>query len=324
MTDPSSDRRRTVLACSSSGGHFKQLVRLVSDLPNLGSVTWLTYDIGLSRDLLVAAGRGDDRLVDAPYASPRDLVNLSRDARVAMRVLRSSRYDLAISTGAGIAVATLPLARARGVRSCFIESATRTDGPSLSGRILQRVPGIELYTQNPGYGPRWREAGSVHDMFERGPDRAAAAIERVVVTLGTIEPYGFGRLLDRLTAVLPRSVETVWQTGATDLTGRAIDGRPSIPGPELESAIAEADVVVAHAGTGTALTAFELGRCPVLVPRRAGYGEHVDDHQAVTAAGLARRGLALHVEADVLSLEHLHEAARRTVVRRARSRTLAL
>jgi UDP-N-acetylglucosamine--N-acetylmuramyl-(pentapeptide) pyrophosphoryl-undecaprenol N-acetylglucosamine transferase len=159
---------RRVLACASSGGHFKQLVRLVDRLPDVGEVVWLTYDSGLSDDLLVAAGRGDDRVVHAPHAAPRDVVNLARDARVAGRLLREDRYDLVVSTGAGIAVATLPLARAKGVRAVFIESATRAEGPSMSGRILQRVPGIELYTQNPGYAARWGDIGSVHDEFIGG------------------------------------------------------------------------------------------------------------------------------------------------------------
>ena len=316
-------RGRKVLACSSSGGHFKQLVSLVDRLPNLGPVTWLTYDSGLSRDLLRGVGRDHDRVVYAPYAAPRDLVNLSRDAAVGRRVLRDG-YDLAISTGAGIAVAVLPLARAMGVRSCFVESATRTSGPSLSGRILSRVPGIELYTQNPGYPGGWRHVGSVHDEFDRGPDRDVSQLRRVVVTLGTIRPYGFRRLVERLVRLLPREAEVVWQTGATDVDGLGIDGHERIPAPELDAAIRDADVVIAHAGTGTALTAFELGRSPILVPRRRSFGEHVDDHQVVTARMLAGRGLAVYAEVEELSTACLLEGARRTVVRRSRPPTMAL
>jgi UDP-N-acetylglucosamine--N-acetylmuramyl-(pentapeptide) pyrophosphoryl-undecaprenol N-acetylglucosamine transferase len=304
-----------VLACSSSGGHFKQLVTLVARLPDVAEVTWLTYDVGLSADLLEAAGRGHERLEFAPYAAPRDLANLARDARVGARILGERSYDLAVSTGAGIAVAVLPVARARGVRSCFIESATRADGPSMTGRILRRVPGIERYTQNPGYGAGWREAGSVFDEFAPGPERPASEVSRVVVTVGTIAPYGFRRLLEQLTSILPSDVEVVWQTGETDVRGLSIDGRPRVPGPELEAAMRDADVVVAHAGTGTALTAFEAGRLPILVPRRAAHGEHVDDHQAATASALAARGLAIDVEADALTWSHLRLAAGRSVVR---------
>jgi UDP-N-acetylglucosamine--N-acetylmuramyl-(pentapeptide) pyrophosphoryl-undecaprenol N-acetylglucosamine transferase len=313
-----------VLACASAGGHFKQLLRLVARLPDVEAVTWLTYDSGLIDDLLASSGRSGDRIVLAPYAAPRDLLNLARDALVTRRVLQEDDFDLAISTGAGLAVATLPVARVTGVRSVFIESATRAEGPSMSGRILERVPGVELYTQNPGYGPRWGHVGSVHDEFVAGEPRSSPGIDRVVVTLGTIQPYGFRRLILRLLEMLPAEAEVLWQTGATDVTGLPIDGRTTVPAPELERAIAEADVVIAHAGTGTAMTAFELGRCPVLVPRRHTFDEHVDDHQVETARMLAGRGLAVYAEVAELDLGHLLEASRRTVARLDRPPVLTL
>jgi UDP-N-acetylglucosamine--N-acetylmuramyl-(pentapeptide) pyrophosphoryl-undecaprenol N-acetylglucosamine transferase len=305
-----------VLAAASAGGHFKQLISLVGRLHGVAEVTWLTHDVGFSRELLTAAGRPDDRIVTAPYAAPRDGVNLARNAAVARRVLRERRFDLAISTGAGVAVATLPLARVWGVRACFVETATRADGPSLTGRILSRTPGIDLYTQNPGAGftGRWRYGGSVHDGFQRGPDRELERVRRVVVSVGTIRPYGFRRLLEAVLRVLEPDVEVLWQTGCTEVEGLPIDARESVPSEELAAAMAEADLVIAHAGTGTALTAFELGRCPVLVPRRAAAGEHIDDHQLDTARTLASRGLAVHLEAEQLSADVLLRAACRTVV----------
>lgn len=320
---------RRVLACASSGGHFKQLVSLVGRIPDVGELTWVTYDRGLSTDVLVAAGREADQLVHAPYAAPRDIRNLSKDALVIGRLLLADDYDLAISTGAGIAVAALPLARAMGVRACFIESATRFDGPSLSGRILQRIPGIELYTQGVSASPgsftsRWHPIGSVHDEFAVGDDRDVPAIRRVVVTVGTIQPYGFRRLIDRLLSILPPDVEVLWQTGATDVSDLPIEARETVPGPELEAAIADADVVVAHAGTGTAVTVFEHGRCPVLVPRRRAFDEHIDDHQVATAVSLAQRGLSIHAEVAQLSLPLLATAAGRSIVRRVDVPALAL
>lgn len=313
---------RRVLACASSGGHFKQLVSLIDRLPNVGEVTWVTYDRGLSVDLLHAAGRGHERLVFAAYAAPRDLPNLSRNAALVGSLLREEPYDLAISTGAGIAVAALPLARAMGVRACFIESATRSEGPSFSGRILQRIPGIELFTQNAktgpdGYRARWKLVGSVHDGFAPGPESAPVAIRRVVVSLGTIQPYGFGRLINRLVDILPSEAEVLWQTGATDVSDLPIEGLETVPGPAFEAAVEAADVVIAHAGTGTAVTAFERGRCPILVPRRRAHGEHIDDHQVITAEALAARGLALYAEVEQLTPEVLATAAARTIVRRS-------
>jgi UDP-N-acetylglucosamine--N-acetylmuramyl-(pentapeptide) pyrophosphoryl-undecaprenol N-acetylglucosamine transferase len=49
------------------------------------------------------------------------------------------------------------------------------------------------------------------------------------------------------------------------------------------------------------------------VPRRLAHGEHVDDHQIQIAQELARRGLAVSVEADALTVEDLRRAAGRAV-----------
>lgn len=316
--NPSADTPRHVLAVASAGGHFKQLTRLVPRIPDVESVTWVTYDTGLAADLLASAGRDHELLVHVPYAAPRDVFNLTRDAVAIRKVVRRQRFDLAVSTGAGIAVAALPIARRAGARSIFIESATRVATPSLAGRILQRVPGVELCSQHPagiGFGPGWRALGSVHDEFAPGEERHVAGLRRIVVTLGTIRPYGFRRLVDRLIEILPREAEVLWQTGATDVAGLPIEARERVSGPELEAAMDSADVVVAHAGTGTALTTFEHGRCPVLVPRRAEHAEHVDDHQVGTARALADRGLALYAEVDQLTPDLLLEAAVRRVVR---------
>ena len=64
----------------------------------------------------------------------------------------------------------------------------------------------------------------------------------------------------------------LWQTGDTDTSALGIDGYHAIPERELTQAMQEADVVVAHAGVGTALAALEVGKCPVLVPRRLAHG----------------------------------------------------
>jgi UDP-N-acetylglucosamine transferase subunit ALG13 len=125
--------------------------------------------------------------------------------------------------------------------------------------------------------------------------------------------YGFRRLVDRLLEVLPLVVEPdadiLWQVGATPVD--AIPGRVAVsyPNVELRAAIAEADLVVAHSGIGSALTALELGKRPILVPRRPAFGEHVDEHQSLIARELSRRHLAVSAEADEVSADDLRLAA---------------
>lgn len=300
----------TVLLACSGGGHLKQLHRLV---PRLGLADedrlWVTFDTGLSRSLL----HGED-VVFATYAAPRDTLNVARNVGLARRLLKERSFSHAVSTGSSLAVCFLPLAARRGTESHFIETAARASGPSLTGRLMQRVPSVVAYTQYQRWaGGPWNYGGSVFDGFAPAPATSREKpIRRAVVTLGTTESYGFRRLVESLAPLLAEA-DVLWQTGSTDTTGLGVSGQPHVPSDELEQAVREADVVVAHAGTGAALTALEHGKCPLLVPRRAAAGEHVDDHQLEIARELDERGLAVWSDADDLTTERLQEAARRRI-----------
>lgn len=266
-----------------------------------------------------------EQVVHAYPAPPRDWRGALRNARLAGAMARHFGFDAIISTGASIAVSALPVVRRHGARAYFIESAARVSGPSLSGRIVACAPGVHTYCQSRSWATaRWPYAGSVFDSFEPGPLRGPSGLGRVVVTLGSQEGYPFDRLVARLAHVLPGTAEVTWQTGATDPGAHGVDGVASMPFAHLEEAISGADVVVAHAGVGSALSALLAGRHPVLVARRASAGEHVDDHQLQIARELSRRGLATTCSPEELDLGVLLEAARRTVVLVADPPPLAL
>lgn len=297
----------TTLLVASTGGHLKQLHRLHRRLTGVdGPWRWATFDTPQSRSLL----QGEP--VDfVPFVGGRDPGNVLRNVPVAARILHRHGIDTIVSTGSAVALPFYALARAHGLTCHYIESAARSDGPSTTARMIARIPGVQLYTQYPTWaGDRWKYRGSVFDSFV--PADAVAApgrIRRVVVSLGTFRDYGFERLVRRLLRVLPADADVLWQTGDTDVRRLGIEGHHAMPERQLIGAIREADVLVAHAGVGTALAALEVGRYPILVPRRLAHGEHVDDHQTQIAAELRRRRLALSVEADDLTMDHLFAAA---------------
>lgn len=72
--------------------------------------------------------------------------------------------------------------------------------------------------------------------------------------------------------------------------------RPACPGArflevgELADLLNEADVIVCHGGPGTIAEAWTRGRMPIVVPRLARLGEHVDDHQAEFCESFAALG----------------------------------
>lgn len=299
----------TLLVCSG-GGHLRQLWTLWPRFELNDDLLWITFDTGLSRSLLE-----EQHHVFAPVAQPRDLSGTFRGSKLAERIFREHNIARVISTGATPAVSFFPSARIRGIACHYIESAARSDGPSVSGRIVKQIPGVNMYTQYPSWaGGRWHYVGSVFDGYRVGPIGSNLnEPQRVVVTVGTQETYSFRRLFERLVKVLPPSADVLWQTGATHVGGLGIAGRETVPAAELEAAIVKADVVIAHSGTGSALTAFDAGKCPVLVPRLAKYGEHIDDHQQQIAAELHRRGLAVNSTVDALTGTVLRDAMSRSV-----------
>lgn len=308
----------TTLLVASTGGHLKQLSQLRERLEGVPQeFRWATFDTPQSRSLLEG-----ERVDFVPFVAGRDPVNVGRNLAHARRILGEGDVEAIVSTGSAVAVPFFLLGRAKRLRLHYIESAARSVGPSLTGRLISRIPGVSLYAQYPAWARgRWRFRGSVFDAYEGGEQAPDAAVEwpprRVVVTLGTYRGYGFPLLVERLLELLPSDAEVLWQTGETDVSRFGIEGREAIPERELTAAMAAADLVVAHAGVGAALAALEVGKRPLLVPRRASRREHVDDHQIQIAAELSDRDLALAVEAPELAADDLARAARRAVSRRA-------
>lgn len=62
---------------------------------------------------------------------------------------------------------------------------------------------------------------------------------------------------------------------------------------DMEERIADADMVISHAGMGTVLLCMKHKKIPILFPRKVCYREHVDDHQLLFARTMAKEGLAL-------------------------------
>jgi UDP-N-acetylglucosamine transferase subunit ALG13 len=308
--------RPKTLLVAATGGHLEQLYRIRPRLePACGEIQWVTHDDPQSRSLLAG-----ERVTLVPYVPPRGYREIARNTPAAWKMIRNGHFDRVISTGAGVAIPFLAAARVSGVECHYIESAARADGPSATGRIAAKMPGVHLYSQYQAWATGdWNYRGSLFDNFEAVP-AAPPAIRRVVVTLGTMRTYGFRRAVDRLLKILPDvlepDAEVLWQLGVTEDAGMSGDVRSSVPNAELRQAMADADLVIAHSGIGSALTALELGKRPVLLPRRPQFDEHVDDHQALIAAELDRRNLAVFAEADAVGADDLVRAASGKIINR--------
>lgn len=302
----------TALLIAATGGHLTQLDRLAPRIPGVDEDSvWVTFDTPQSRSLL-----RDRNRVFVPYSGPRDFVTAMRNSWQAARIIRRVKPKLLVSTGSAIAVSFLPMGRVFGLPSVYIESAARADGPSLTGSILRRVPGVQLFSQYRSWAkPPWSYAGSIFDAYK--PDTYGDVLvtpRRVLVTLGTM-PFDFRRLLERVVQVVPPECEVTWQTGNTLAHGLNISSRSYMTSTDLGQEVRSSDVVIAHAGIGSAIGALDAGKCPILIPRKKAYGEHVDDHQHQIARELDSRRLALHRTVTCLTADDLALAASRPIKR---------
>jgi UDP-N-acetylglucosamine transferase subunit ALG13 len=74
--------------------------------------------------------------------------------------------------------------------------------------------------------------------------------------------------------------------------------------PDFQSKAREAQVIIAHAGMGSILTALEFSKPIVVMPRRAHLGEHRNDHQWATVKNLGSHpGITVVTDEEAL----LHE-----------------
>lgn len=123
--------QRHAMLVGSSGGHLAQLMALEPWWSSWRR-TWVTFDTPDAISLL----RGE-RTVWAHHPTTRNIVNALRNARLAIRVLRTERPDIVVSTGAGVAVPFFLVARALGIPTVFIEVYDRIDTATLTGRLCR-------------------------------------------------------------------------------------------------------------------------------------------------------------------------------------------
>ncbi|MHA3683349.1 glycosyltransferase [Leucobacter sp. HY1910] len=297
---------------ASTGGHLSQLVRLAERENAADDSVWVTFDSPQSRSML----RGK-RVLWVDYIAPRDLRGTVKAYRHISANLNPRDFDGVLSTGAAVAVAGLAWARRHYVPAVYVESVSRTDGPSLTGRIVQKLRLAELYTQHASWASaKWQLTPSVLNDFAADTPRPLSGERaglKVLVTLGTIKPYRFDSVVDRLVDITGPEDEIVWQLGETSRSGLQGRSHDLMPADQLLAEAKAADVVVTHSGVGTILQMLDSGISPVVVPRLKERGEHIDDHQLQIWRLLDEAGIGSPVQVQDLSRDTLTSAASKRV-----------
>ncbi|MDR2044354.1 MAG: multidrug MFS transporter [Clostridium sp.] len=101
----------------------------------------------------------------------------------------------------------------------------------------------------------------------------------VLVTIGTHEQQ-FDRLIRAVDGWNAGKREDVLiQTGYSGYEPKNCRYARFMPYSELMELMERADRIITHGGPASFLEALRAGKIPVVVPRQARFGEHVNDHQ---------------------------------------------
>ncbi len=105
----------------------------------------------------------------------------------------------------------------------------------------------------------------------------------IFATVGTQLPF------DRLVVTLDcwakqhPEIEVFAQTGTSGYTPESMQWSRHLKPAEFEQRLNQASVIVSHAGIGSIISALQIGKPIIIMPRQAQFGEHRNDHQLATA-----------------------------------------
>jgi beta-1,4-N-acetylglucosaminyltransferase len=147
-----------VLIVCSTGGHLLQMHEMRAAWEPFERI-WVTFDKSDARSLLAG-----ERVQHAFSPTNRNIPNFLRNLRLAWRVIRDERPAAILSSGAGVAVPFAWIGRMHGARTVYVESFTRMDELSLSGRMIKPVAD-RFYVQWPQLAARTRRVRFAGNLF---------------------------------------------------------------------------------------------------------------------------------------------------------------
>lgn len=126
----------------------------------------------------------------------------------------------------------------------------------------------------------------------------------IFVTVGTHE-QPFNRLIecvDNLKKDGTINEEVVMQTGFSTYEPQYCRWQKLFPYQEMLKLVDKARIVITHGGPSSFIMPLQIGKAPIVVPRRHEYNEHVNNHQVSFAKAVAERMGTIIVVDDISEL----------------------
>jgi len=285
--------RKAEIFAASAGGHLDLLRAIAPQVLDGREPVWVTSSTPRGESLKESASQVEllPEYERSPFRAVRNVVE-------AARLVRRRRPRTVVTSGAGVVAPFCLFARLSGARLVFVETMARVNSPSMTARLLSRVA-ERVVVQWPELAPALPRAVVCRPtLLENLSDGRLQPGSGTFVAVGTHgQPYT--RLLEMVSravedGLLPRPLRA--QLGSAAWSAPGVEASEHMSRDELEAAVRSADVVVCHGGAGIISSALAAGRRPIVVPRRAALGEHVDDHQYQLTRKLAQWGLVVAVE----------------------------
>ncbi len=140
-----------IMLISTSGGHFATM-RNLEPFWSQHERVWVT---DLKKDTEVLNGK--EKVYWLPYQGPRQTVPFLLNLPRSLKIISQEKPNLIISTGASIAVNFAIAARVLGTKFIFVESISRSQELSLSGKLIYLLCN-DFYVQWPNLCTKYPKA----------------------------------------------------------------------------------------------------------------------------------------------------------------------
>lgn len=196
----------------------------------------------------------------------------------AFYILLLEKPDLILSTGSEIAIPFFYIGKLLQIKTIFIESLTRINELSGTGKILLKVTDIFL-VQWPNLSKKYKNTMYKGNLLKSSFNREKNNSEGFIfVTVGTA---AFERLVeqcDDLAKIIDNKI--IIQKGRSNYKPRNVEYFDFTKNlTEFNDLIDKANVVIGHAGVGTILNVLGKNTPLIVVPRIKKNREHIDNHQ---------------------------------------------
>lgn len=129
----------------------------------------------------------------------------------------------------------------------------------------------------------------------------------IFVTVGTHE-QPFNRLIECVDNLKRDGIiqeDVIIQTGYSTYEPKYCRWQKLFPYQEMVKLVDEARIVITHGGPSSFIMPLQIGKTPIVVPRRHEYNEHVNDHQVTFSKAVADRMGTIVVVEDMDKLREV-------------------